>query len=70
MTGYAFSFFVVALITGFFGFHQGVTGLASEIAKILCMAFGILTVLSFTVGTHGTMGTYHHHHRHHRPRFR
>jgi uncharacterized membrane protein YtjA (UPF0391 family) len=49
MLGYAISFFIVALIAGVFGFW-GVAGLATEIAKILCLAFVVLMVLSFLVG--------------------
>lgn len=49
MLGYAVTFFIIALIAGFFGFW-GVTGLAMEIAKILCLAFVILAVLSLVSG--------------------
>jgi uncharacterized membrane protein YtjA (UPF0391 family) len=49
MLGYAIAFFIVALIAGVLGFW-GAAGLATEIAKILCLAFVVLMVLSLIVG--------------------
>jgi len=49
MLSYAISFFIIALIAGFFGFW-GVAGLATEIARILCLAFVALMILSLFIG--------------------
>ena len=49
MLGYAITFFLVALLAGFFGFW-GVAGLATEIAKILCLIFVVLAVVSMLRG--------------------
>jgi uncharacterized membrane protein YtjA (UPF0391 family) len=49
MLSYAITFFIIALIAGFFGLWV-VTGLAMEIAKILCLLFLVLMVLSLLTG--------------------
>jgi uncharacterized membrane protein YtjA (UPF0391 family) len=49
MLHYAITFFIVALIAGLLGFWA-VAGLAAEIAKILCLAFVVLMVISLLSG--------------------
>jgi uncharacterized membrane protein YtjA (UPF0391 family) len=49
MLSYAITFFIIALIAAFFGFWA-VAGLAAEIARILCLAFVVLMILSLLVG--------------------
>jgi uncharacterized membrane protein YtjA (UPF0391 family) len=49
MLHYAIVFFVVALIAGVLGFW-GVAGLAAEIAKIFCLIFIVLMIVSLFRG--------------------
>ena len=49
MLRYAIGFFIVALIAGIFGFW-GVAGLATEIAKVLCVVFLVLVIVSLFRG--------------------
>jgi uncharacterized membrane protein YtjA (UPF0391 family) len=45
MLSYAITFFIIALIAGVFGFW-GVAGLAAGIAKVLCLVFVVLMIIS------------------------
>jgi uncharacterized membrane protein YtjA (UPF0391 family) len=49
MLKWALVFLVIALIAGVLGFG-GLAGNASDVAKILCMAFVIMLVLSLFTG--------------------
>jgi uncharacterized membrane protein YtjA (UPF0391 family) len=49
MLHYAIVFFVVALVAGIFGFW-GVASLATEIAKVLCLVFIVLMIISLFRG--------------------
>jgi uncharacterized membrane protein YtjA (UPF0391 family) len=49
MLYYAIVFFVVALVAGALGFWV-VTGIAMEIAKILCLVFVVLAIVALVRG--------------------